>query len=169
MKKQMPTARKKIQKAVIELLKEKEVEQLKVSQICRVAGINRSTFYTNYEDCNDMVSQLREYIVQYYEKLFSEKNSLTFLHLLKNIADNQDTYRLFFHLHLDDNLSSSYHFSHWLVYPSNSNQYDRVFIHQAVNAVIRKWLNLGCPESPEEINALITNKLVALGLKNSQQ
>lgn len=73
MKKQMPTARKKIQRAVIELLKEKEVEQLKVSQICRVAGINRSTFYANYEDCNDMVSQLREYIVQYYEKLFSEK------------------------------------------------------------------------------------------------
>lgn len=54
----MPTARKKIQRAVIELLKEKEVEQLKVSQICRVAGINRSTFYANYEDCNDMVSQL---------------------------------------------------------------------------------------------------------------
>lgn len=46
----MSQARKKIQKTVIKLLKDNNGKPLKVSQICKTASINRSTFYANYED-----------------------------------------------------------------------------------------------------------------------
>lgn len=64
----MKQARKNIQKAVIELLKDHKVDQLKVTQICKLAQINRSTFYANYEDISDMISQLRDYVANQYQK-----------------------------------------------------------------------------------------------------
>lgn len=64
----MKQARKNIQKAVIELLKDHKVDQLKVTQICKLAQINRSTFYANYEDISDIISQLRDYVANQYQK-----------------------------------------------------------------------------------------------------
>ena len=64
----MKQARKNIQKAVIELLRDHKVDQLKVTQICQLAQINRSTFYANYEDISDMISQLRDYVANQYQK-----------------------------------------------------------------------------------------------------
>lgn len=64
----MKQARKNIQKAVIELLKDHKVDQLKVTQICKLAQINRSTFYANYEDISGIISQLRDYVANQYQK-----------------------------------------------------------------------------------------------------
>ena len=64
----MKQARKNIQKAVIELLKDHQVDHLKVTQICKLAQINRSTFYANYEDISDIISQLRDYVANQYQK-----------------------------------------------------------------------------------------------------
>ena len=96
MKIQMSQARKKIQKAVIKLLKDNNGKPLKVSQICKTASINRSAFYANYEDYNDMINHLQNYVVTQYNDLIDNKEKLPFLEMLKNIAAHQDTYELFF-------------------------------------------------------------------------
>jgi AcrR family transcriptional regulator len=169
MKTQMPHARKKIQTAVIKLLKENNGQPLKVSQICKTAGINRSTFYTNYEDYNDMINHLQNYVVTQYNDLIDNKEKLPFLEMLKNIAAHQDTYELFFYFHLDQNLSEKYNFSHYFIYPTEASAYDKIFLQAAVNAVIKYWLKNQCQESPEEINELIIDKIKCLGLLNNQQ
>lgn len=96
MKTQMSQSRKKIQKTVIKLLKDNNGKPLKVSQICKTASINRSTFYANYEDYNDMINHLQNYVVTQYNDLIDNKEKLPFLEMLKNIAAHQDTYELFF-------------------------------------------------------------------------
>ena len=47
-KRNRTVSRKKIQNAVVELLKNSNLENLKVTEICQKAHINRSTFYDNY-------------------------------------------------------------------------------------------------------------------------
>ena len=42
--------KKMIYTALVELMKEKTFEEIKVSDICEKALINRSTFYAHYED-----------------------------------------------------------------------------------------------------------------------
>ncbi|MCI5812038.1 MAG: hypothetical protein SO061_06400 [Limosilactobacillus coleohominis] len=102
--KKMRQARKQIQIAVIQLLQTKTINQLKVTQICRLAHINRSTFYANYEDVYDMVDHLRNYVSQQYQSYLKIDRKSSLLSLLKEIQNHQDIYQLFFHLYLDGRL-----------------------------------------------------------------
>ena len=43
-------SREKIEKVFVELLQQKELNQVSVSDICKRAGLNRTTFYANYPD-----------------------------------------------------------------------------------------------------------------------
>ena len=70
---------------MIELLRTKKVDQLKVTQICKLAHINRSTFYDNYEDIYDMIDQLRDYVAKQYEDDLKRYQDQTFLTMLRRI------------------------------------------------------------------------------------
>ena len=43
-------SRERIEKVFIEYLQEKELSEISVSDICKQAGLNRTTFYANYAD-----------------------------------------------------------------------------------------------------------------------
>ena len=49
--------KKVIYEALIDLMKEKTFEEIKVSDICNKALINRSTFYAHYEDKYEKVNK----------------------------------------------------------------------------------------------------------------
>lgn len=49
----------KIEKVFIELLQSKELSQIRVSDICKKAQLNRTTFYSNYEDIYDLADSIR--------------------------------------------------------------------------------------------------------------
>jgi len=44
--------------ALIELMSNKTFEDIRVSEICEVAGVNRSTFYMHYDDKYDLLDNL---------------------------------------------------------------------------------------------------------------
>lgn len=54
--------------ALILLLDKKEYEYVTVKEVCRKAGVNRSTFYLHYESMNDLLAESGEYIAKkFYE------------------------------------------------------------------------------------------------------
>lgn len=160
----MTKAKAKIQKAVIELLKKKDFDQLKVSQICRLAGINRSTFYDNFEDIYDMRRQLQNYVAERYKYRLKENKVATFQNFLQDIAQNQEVYRLFFRLNLDSDILEQHSFDEWFSYPKSSNKYDHVFIQAGIRSVLKMWLSSGCKDSTETINDILIKKIQSLGL-----
>ncbi|MCT6891654.1 MAG: TetR/AcrR family transcriptional regulator, partial [Lactobacillus sp.] len=99
-KRNRTVSRKKIQNAVVELLKNSNLENLKVTEICQKAHINRSTFYDNYTDIYDMADKLRKYLVDEYALTQKNLKNPSFSKLLQHVKDNQDLYRLFFKLNL---------------------------------------------------------------------
>ena len=163
--KKMKQARKKIQEAVIELLKDHKIEQLKVTQICKLAQINRSTFYDNYEDIYDMISQLRDYVASQYQKKLKKYQNDSFLTMLKRIQTNPEIYQLFFRLSLDIDFSDRYNLGKWIKYPDNITQYDIIFIQSGIRAVLASWIENDCQTAPEKINQLIIQKLSSLGFE----
>ena len=50
---------KRIQEALLELLKVKNIQQITVRAICEMADINRSTFYAHYLDVYDLLEKKR--------------------------------------------------------------------------------------------------------------
>lgn len=50
--------KKMIQDALLGLLEKKELEKIKVSELCAASGINRSTFYRHYETLQDVLREI---------------------------------------------------------------------------------------------------------------
>ena len=50
----------KIEKAFVELLQTREIKEITVSDIIKLTGLNRSTFYANYIDIFDLADKTRE-------------------------------------------------------------------------------------------------------------
>ncbi len=59
-----------IRKAYLELLEEKPLGKITVSELAEKAGINRKTFYAYYEDMEALHAALEDEIVSHYETLF---------------------------------------------------------------------------------------------------
>ena len=49
-----------IEKVFIELLQTKELNEISVSDICKRAGLNRTTFYANYTDIYGLADAIRD-------------------------------------------------------------------------------------------------------------
>ena len=64
---------KKMDKALISLLEEKSFEYITVSEICKRAEVNRSTFYLHYETMDDLLSECIEYVGSKIRKKYSNK------------------------------------------------------------------------------------------------
>ncbi|MCI1901774.1 MAG: TetR/AcrR family transcriptional regulator C-terminal domain-containing protein [Bifidobacteriaceae bacterium] len=68
--------KKAIKHAFSELVEEKGLDSLTVSDVARTAGINRGTFYLHYVDKDDLKNQLEsEALESLQERLFSNENA----------------------------------------------------------------------------------------------
>ncbi|MGN1124249.1 MAG: TetR/AcrR family transcriptional regulator [Eubacterium sp.] len=81
----------RMDKALIELLDEKDYQYITVKEICNRAEVNRSTFYLHYESINDLLAECIEYI----KNSFQSKYNQTTNNLIANI-DNCDLSELVF-------------------------------------------------------------------------
>lgn len=52
-------SQEKIEKAFVTLLQGKELNQITVTDICKMTGLNRTTFYNNYLDIYDLADKIR--------------------------------------------------------------------------------------------------------------
>ena len=60
----------RMDEALLALLEEKDLEYITVKEICRQAGVNRSTFYLHYETVADLVNETLEMIDQRFRSYF---------------------------------------------------------------------------------------------------
>ena len=147
----------RIKNAFLELLEEKELSQIKVSQICKEADINRSTFYSAYADIYDLADKIRKEMESEVNFLFSKEETLKFnlaefLKLLQHIKENQKLYTFFFKLGYDSDNIRFYNFEDmWEEFDKQYINYHIVFFKNGFNAIVKLWLENGCKESPEEI------------------
>lgn len=93
--------RNALYKTLLELMKEKSFEEIKVSDICEHALINRSTFYSHYEDkyelLKDAIDDIKNSLIQELSKNTNITNTKEYyLEMIKlflnNIEDKRDIY-----------------------------------------------------------------------------
>lgn len=113
-------SRKLICDALLELLDEKPLEKITVTDIAKRADVNRGTFYLHYDSVNDVISELQDALIaqmdQYFANLDTPLNAdnimMVTAECLKFIYEkNQSKYMpLLFHqqLHFADKVSKSF-------------------------------------------------------------
>lgn len=155
---------KKIEKAFIELLQIKEFDNISVSEICKITGLNRSTFYSNFIDINDLADKVckhleEEFLSLYANEIKTETRSNNFTRLFYHIKENQLFYKSYFKIGnintdiigFDTEMAQKY-------FDMKHIDYHIEFFKNGLNAVLNMWLNNDCKESPEEIAEVIRSE-----------
>ena len=157
-------SQEKIERAFIELLQTREIKDITVSELIKMAGVNRSTFYANYIDIFDLADKLRETLANDFSNLFADydyfEERTGALRMFRHIKENQIFYTTYFKLCYDDqHLISIYDAKRAEQEHIDSNiKYHIEFFRNGLNAIIKLWLAGGCQESPEEMAEVLKSE-----------
>lgn len=152
-------SRAKIEVVFLDLIQDKELNQISVSEICKKSGLNRTTFYANYVDIYDLADNIRKTLEENYFYNYFEPNQVisSLTKLFYHIKENQLFYKTYFKLGYDSNYkiigySKELAFKH---FNNKFIEYHCEFFRSGITAIIKMWLNNGCKETPEEICEII--------------
>ena len=154
----------KIEKTFLQLIQKKNITEISVSTICEISGLNRSTFYANYIDIYDLVEKVKNRMADEFAEFQISNNSRQnpdgYLNMFTHIKENQIFFKTYFKLE-DISISpiTIYHEELAEKYYNNQHiDYHIEFFRAGLNAIIKKWLNNNCKESPEEMAGIITSE-----------
>lgn len=173
----------KMDEAFLELLDEKDLPFITVKEICRRAGVNRSTFYLHYETIDDL---LRESVEHTYSRFLEhmKKDSKSFIdripycsleelylitpeYLVPYLNFIKEHRRPFLAsiknakvLRLDEGYDKMFRFVITPILerfnvPKENRKYMMSFYINGIMAIIAEWLQNDCKESTEKITAVI--------------
>ncbi len=158
-------SREKIEKVFIELLQNKKITQITVSDICKRTELNRSTFYANYTDIYELADTIREKLEQEVAKLYendiaNKYNSNDYLRLFRHIKDNQLFYKTYFKLGYDEKHKINLHDLNDAnrFFGDKYIEYHITFFKAGFNAMVKKWLEGGCKETPEQMEEILKSE-----------
>ena len=174
---------KKMNKALISILEEKSFEYVTVSEICKKAGVNRSTFYLHYENTVDLLNETARYLLDDFSACFNidtknisckfreaPLNELNFisdeyLHpYLSYIKDNRRVFETVLShaesFRFNDIFQRLYEnvFNPILErfdYPANDRKYAMMFYLNGITAIVTEWLKDGCEKTIAEVSQII--------------
>ena len=159
-------SQEKIENVFLELIQNREINEISVTDICKNAELNRTTFYSNYLDIYDLADKIAEKLEKDVFGLYNEENlghysQDNFLKLFKHIKDNQIFYKTYFKLGFEQGPIKQYSILQAKEYYDNNDKYIDYhieFFRAGLNAILKKWLDNGCVERPEEISEIIKSE-----------
>lgn len=161
-------SRRKIEQAFMELLQAKDLPQISVSEVCKLAGVNRTTFYANYPDVYGLADAIRKSLEDNLQEMFAAEirthiNSNDYLRLFRHIYENQIFYQTYFKLGYDNNYRIWKYDTHQAEQYFNNRfvKYHGEFFRAGITRIIKLWLEGGCQETPEEMEEIIKSEYQA--------
>ena len=157
-------SQEQIEKIFIQLIQKKNIDEISISTICKIANLNRSTFYANYIDIYDLAEKIKKNMenefAQFQLSNNAKQDSNGYLNMFRYIKDNQIFFKTYFKLEeISKNVPTQYRIELAKKYYDNKFiDYHIEFFKAGLNAVIKKWLNDGCRETPEQINSIIISE-----------
>lgn len=165
--------RRVFQEALTELLSDKPMNKISVSEICKNADMNRSTFYSHYQDQFELLEEIRD---GFFDKLYTVLNGTYPENYFNNleiymtyIYDNREIFLILIRETNDftDRVitvaSDIYEKTKKLPKTENSNDDERLKLQFLVGGglyVTEKWLTDASPIPPKQM----TKKLCRLSL-----
>ncbi|MCD7856819.1 MAG: TetR/AcrR family transcriptional regulator [Clostridiales bacterium] len=176
------TARR-MDEAFLALMEQKEFEYITVTEICKKAGVNRSTFYLHYETIGDLltecVEQMNQQFLLYFKETIPEFRqrigtaSLEQLFLitpeylipyLTYIAEQKTVFKVVLANPEVMQTSKTYDFMFGDILdqilaryhvPEQERSYMLAFYIEGVMGIVKRWLRSDCKDPVEDIAKII--------------
>lgn len=162
--------KKIIKDTFLNLLEYKDIKKITVSEICKLADINRATFYRYYLDVYDLLDKIQDEFVENLKNASNNDNEYTVStfskELLTIFLENKELVRILFNTNnnlyfLNDVLSVAYEKCK-LKWTSDLPNIDRedmeyasVFIFNGALGLINFWVKNEFDKSVDEISTII--------------
>ena len=162
-----------LQDGLLQLLETKALNAVSVTELCRVSGINRATFYNHYSSPADLLSDLEAQLVLGLEKLIVRypTNLEDGLSMLESICiymkENSRSVIVLSRCHSDTDLVTSFHKLNALFPPrqpksrltanmdADELHLTSTFVYSGCYLLIREWLVRDIDKTPHEIAELL--------------
>jgi len=174
---------KKMDEALISLLEKKSIEYITVSEICKKANVNRSTFYLHYENIIDLLNETARFLLDGFIVCFNiDRKAITkkiressleelvfisdeYLHpYLSYIKENKRVFKTV--LAHSDSFGFNEIFQKLYEnifnpilerfdYPTADRKYVMMFYLNGITAIVTEWLKDGCEKTIEEVSKII--------------
>ena len=153
-----------IRDALFKLLEDKPLNKVTVTDICKLADINRSTFYSYYEDVNALMTQIQNDLFE--NVLISITTENWFDDLLCLVDKNKDLFQVLIGPHGDTEflrqllyLGYDNSIRFWeKAYPDASEaqmEYMFAYVANGVIGILENWICGGYKESLEEVGNIL--------------
>jgi AcrR family transcriptional regulator len=164
--------KKVIKDTFIDLLDKKDISKVTVSEICKIADVNRATFYRYYLDVFDLLEKMEQEFVEDVKAAYgtkdSEKQSLAYYatSLLNMCYDNQKLAKILFTstgkpYFLNSILEECYNRCkvRWIrAVPDideDDIEYASVFIFNGALGVVNYWIKCDFDKSVDDVAKII--------------
>ncbi len=165
---QFRNTQKIIRQSLLELLENHNFRQLSVTDICKKAGINRSTFYVHYLDIYDLMEktedELNRKLLDLYKysgadnyNFFSPKYIAIFLRYIRqyknfyrDFIQNQKSFPILEGFQ-DLWYMMKLHYQSIGLKSEDEMMYHFVYFQAGFTMVLKRWLDSDCKETPEEM------------------
>ncbi|MBY0099139.1 TetR/AcrR family transcriptional regulator [Mesobacillus maritimus] len=164
-----------LKESLMKLLKEKPISSITVKELCALADINRSTFYSHYSDQYDLLTQVEEEIIQDMNETLlnyninqDEESFQMIEKIVEYVAANSDICETLFSENGDPSfkkrvmmLAHDYTVKSWMSsYPvddSITSEYASLFAISGSIHILEIWLKNGMDKTPKEMAEIINN------------
>ena len=180
----------KMDSALMELLKTKSFEFITVSEICKKAGVNRSTFYLHYENTKDLLEETVRNMTDNFVSYFvpdgkispinfeeSQKDNLVFIseeYLMPYLSYFKENRKIFLtvfengklfgfeetYKKLFDNIFDP--ILDVFRYPESERKYVMAFYLNGINSIIMEWIKEDCAKPEKEVVKIINDCIFGL-------
>ncbi|SDK46668.1 TetR/AcrR family transcriptional regulator [Sediminibacillus albus] len=166
--------------SLMQLLKEKQISAITVKELCELADINRSTFYSHYFDQYDLLDKIEDEIIEDMKGYLSqynfekEEDSLHMIEkLIEYFASKHEVCKTLFSEKVDTTFQQKVmvfargvFMKNWKAdnhFQEDSSEYLSTFIISGSIHAIKSWLNNNMDKTPKEMAGII-NGLINRGL-----
>jgi AcrR family transcriptional regulator len=123
--------------AFASMLREKELQEISVTDLCEAVDIERSTFYANHGDISGLANT---YATQIEKQVATQPHEEgEFAWIFEYILANKELFRGYFKLGVGH----------------ASADYKTIFFRNGVYSVAKLWFEDGCIESPQKMGEII--------------
>jgi len=157
----------KIETAFLTLILNHKYEDITISQLCKQAEINRSTFYCHYDDINDLIIKIEGKFAKGMATIFNYGQRQTheaFVEMFTFVKENKYFYKAFLNIpyatFAERNIKKEV-----LINIGNTCNIERsktfdiyyraTFFGAGIKELCRVWLERDCKESPEHMACLL--------------
>lgn len=170
---------------LIQLMKEKQIQDITVRELADLVDVNRGTFYLYYRDIFDMLDCVEQELFEQVNQLIAahrgEQVLTHTLPVLKElfhlVEDNKELCQVLlgqngdmkFLKKLSDVVQEAFR-TEWLTFKKDELTFDYSYAFGALGFVglLRTWLERNCAEKADDM-AILSDQLIRLGLTSSLQ